>query len=119
MKNDKKWLRGLDNLLDLDGEVFLLENGYWTKMEVCRAETDEHRPHGIKYSLTLHDRHNKRILGYDNAHAIKPRRGMYSGRVATWDHKHKSDRIVNYEFESPEQLLVDFWTEVDEILKEE
>ena len=28
-------------------------------------------PHGIRYNLTLHNRHNKRVMGFDNAHAVK------------------------------------------------
>ncbi len=29
-------------------------------------------PHEIRYALTLHEPYGKRILGYDNAHAVKP-----------------------------------------------
>ncbi len=29
-------------------------------------------PHGIRYALTLHDRYGTRLLGFDNAHAVKP-----------------------------------------------
>jgi hypothetical protein len=52
----------LETLLDLDGEIFPMENGYWTKFEVKRVEPTKRIPHGIKYSLTLHDRNNTRIL---------------------------------------------------------
>lgn len=33
-------------------------------------------PHGIKYSLTLHDRRNHRVIGYDNAHSFKSLKNM-------------------------------------------
>ena len=62
----------LEILLQLDGEIFPMENGYWTKFEVKRATPNKNMPHGIKYSLTFHDRHNRRIIGFDNAHAYKP-----------------------------------------------
>jgi hypothetical protein len=74
-------------------------------------------PHGIRYSLGLHDRINPRILGFDNAHALKPRKKRYSGRKITWDHVHKIEDIFPYEFESAGDLLTDFWKTVDEALK--
>jgi hypothetical protein len=54
---------GLDTLLDLDGNILDQGDGYWVKIEAKLLEnpTDE-RPHGISYSLTLHDPFNQRIL---------------------------------------------------------
>ncbi len=75
----------LDTLLDLDGEVFPMDNGYWTKFEVSRIIPSPQIPHGIKYSLTLHDRNNTRILGFDNAHTIKTKKKKYGARKITWD----------------------------------
>ncbi len=117
MTNKKHRDHGLDTLLELDGEVFPMENGYWTKFKAQKVEPSPHRPHGIKYTLTLHDRYNQRVLGYDNAHKIKPKRKKYSGKKVTWDHKHKQEQVNDYEFESAGQLLEDFWTAVDELLK--
>ena len=54
----------LETLLDLDGEIFPMDNGYWTKFEVSRIKPTKQIPHGIKYSLTLHDRNNTRIFGH-------------------------------------------------------
>ncbi|WP_342748518.1 toxin-antitoxin system TumE family protein [Geothermobacter hydrogeniphilus] len=51
-----------------------MANGYWVKFEARRVTVNEHIPHGSSYSLTLHDRTNRRIIGFDNAHAIKSRR---------------------------------------------
>ena len=48
----------LDTLLDLDGEIFPMDNGYWTKFEASRVIPTPQIPHGIRYSLTLHDRNN-------------------------------------------------------------
>ena len=72
---EKKYLKEdktLETLLDLNGEIFPMENGYWTKFEASRVTPIRQIPHGIRYSLTLHDRNNTRILGFDNAHAVKP-----------------------------------------------
>ena len=44
----------LDYLLALDGEVFLMDNGYWTKIEAKMVNVNENIPHGIKYSLTAY-----------------------------------------------------------------
>jgi len=107
----------LQTLLDLDGEVFPMDNGYWTKFEAFRVTPTKQIPHGIKYSLTLHDRNNTRILGFDNAHAYKPKRRKYAARKVTWDHKHRMEKDGLYEFESASQLLEDFWEAVEEILK--
>lgn len=71
---------GLETLLLLNGEVFPMDNGYWTKIEAYRVTPSEHIPHGIRYSLTLHDRHNVRLLGDDNAHGIKPQRKKYGAK---------------------------------------
>jgi len=101
----------LETLLDLDGEVFPMENGYWTKFEACRITPTLQIPHGIKYSLTLHDRNNNRILGFDNAHGHKPKKKLYGTRKVTWDHKHKMEKVYPYEFESSSQLLENFGIE--------
>ena len=110
--------RGLETLLDLDGEVFPMESGHWTKIEARVVTQTNHRPHGIKYSLTLPDKYNKRILGYDNAHAFKPSRKKYGCNVSMWDHKHNREDVKRYEFESAAQLMEDFWTDVNETLAE-
>ncbi len=114
-------LNGLSYLLDLNGEILGQENGYWIKIEARKLEQPTKEcPHGIKYSLTLHDRSGKRVLGFDNAHPIKTKkRGRFLGRRVVYDHIHRdvSDKGVPYVFESAEQLLSDFFNAVDEYLK--
>ncbi len=107
----------LNALLDLDGEIFPMNDGYWTKIEASKVEPNKHIPHGIRYSLTLHDRYNKRIIGCDNAHAYKPRTKRYACRKTTWDHKHRLQKTESYEFESASRLLEDFWKDVFEIME--
>lgn len=104
----------LDTLLNLDGEMFVMDDGYWVKFEVKRVEPSPAIPHGVRYALTLHDKNNVRVVGFDNAHAIKTKSRMrFSGRKVTWDHKHHMDKVEPYEFESAGQLLDDFWAAVD------
>ena len=114
--------KGLDYLLDLDGEILAQDAGCWIKIEAKRfVKSTKECPHGIKYSLTLHDKYGKRLLGFDNAHPIKSRkRGKFVGRRIVYDHIHKStdDEVVPYVFESAEQLILDFFKEVDVVLQE-
>lgn len=117
---ERKYLREdetLNTLLDLDGEIFLMEDDYWTKFEATRVKPTRHKPHGVRYSLTLHDKNNPRILGFDNAHAVKPKKKKYQAREITWDHKHKKEKFFPYEYEPTSQLLEDFWVEVEQIIK--
>lgn len=110
---------GLDNLLDLDGSILDQGDGYWIKIEAWRSPPSAAVPHGIRYSLTLHEPHGRRILGYDNAHAASwPKKFKYTGRIRTFDHvhRHAADPGFPYEFESAEQLLADFFRDVDRAL---
>ena len=111
----------LETLLGLDGSVLEQENGFWIKVEVRAVEASEHIPHGIRYCLTLHDRYGTRVLGYDNAHAVKlPKKFKFAGRRLSYDHRHRtsSDKGVPYLFESPQRLLEDFFAEVDRVIRE-
>ncbi len=38
-----------------------MDNGYWVKFEVKQVASNENIPHGIKYSLMLHDKHNQSV----------------------------------------------------------
>lgn len=114
---------GLDTLLSLDGESFHDESGYWWKISVRRVKPSPEKPHGLDYELTLHDRFNRRVMGFDNAHAAQnnargKKLGKYRGRITTWDHVHSSinDAGSAYAFSSAQQLLEDFLKEVNKII---
>ncbi len=108
---------GLEHLLALDGMNMNYEGEYWVKIDVSLVEKTKDRPHGIKYSLSLHNGKNQRIMGFDNAHAVQVSRG-FKGKKYAYDHQHCSidDKGVEYKFASPGQLLADFWDEVDKVL---
>ncbi len=109
---------GLDTLLDLHGTEYHEENGFWYKIEAYLVEATKERPHGIRYNLTLHNKYNARVLGFDNAHAVQGR-GKYKGRVITYDHLHKDhlDKGTPYEFSNAGQLLEDFFIKVNEFIQ--
>jgi outer membrane receptor for Fe3+-dicitrate len=75
------------------------------------------RPHGIRYSLTLHAPDNTRLIGFDNAHGVKPvgSRFKHVGKRFPYDHRHRHalDEGVLYEFDTAYQLVSDFYAEVD------
>lgn len=106
----------IETLLALDGMVIEQAGGHWTKFEVREVAKTDEIPHGIRYSLTFHDRNGKRIMGFDNAHQVK---GTKKGRDRkTFDHRHRhaEDEGIVYTFIDAHQLLKDFWAEVDKIL---
>lgn len=112
---------GIATLIDLHDQIIDQGNGYWIKIEAWRVEPSAFAPHGIRYSLTLHEPYGKRILGYDNAHAVKPpKKFKFAGTRLPYDHKHRhvSDKGVPYAFQDAYQLLSDFFKEVDQVLQE-
>ncbi len=42
---------GLENLLEYDGRVHHLGDGYWIKFKIERTELTDRRPHGLSYSF--------------------------------------------------------------------
>lgn len=112
----------IEALLNLDGWTDEVGGGFWVAVKAFRVPPDDCRPHGINYSLTLHRRGGKRILGYDNSHPPKIGSGPAArSRRANrgCDHRHFRDRLSWYEFESPGKLMEDFWRDVQTILEEE
>ncbi len=105
-------------LLDAHGEIFKLQGGYWIKFEVWLIEPRPEIPHGIRYSLTMHDRHGTRMLGFDNAHGLRMRQVRFGPRVVVWDHIHSGRKLLPYQFQSAGQLMVDFWWAVNKYLKD-
>lgn len=112
---------GIATLLDLNDQIIDQGQGFWVRIEAWQVVASRHIPHGIRYSLTLHEPFGRRILGYDNAHAVKPPgRRRFAGTRRPYDHRHRhaSDKGVPYEFRDAHQLLADFFAEVDRVLRE-
>ena len=109
----------LDSLLFLDGERFVMDayGKFWVKFEVKQCQVTAERPHGLKYSLTLHYEDGERLLGFDNAHPIREGSGPGTRTRIEYDHKHSGEQIRFYVYEDAATLLVDFWTEVEMILQ--
>lgn len=110
----------IENLLELDGISYIIDEhlGWWVKFEAKRVEPCKERRHGIRYSLTLHDRSNARMMGFDNAHAIEYGRKMNVAPKRIYDHWHRdaSDNGRPYHYQNAGKLLEDFWKEVEKLL---
>jgi hypothetical protein len=110
----------LDVLLDLDGVIIGgLHGGHWVKFVARRVPATDARPHGIRYSLTLHDANGARVFGLDNAHPVaSPRRGRTS-RAGAFDHVHPTGGAQPraYPYRDAATLMKDFWIAVDHILE--
>jgi hypothetical protein len=109
--------RSLDDLLLLDGQVLVVDpaGGHWVKFVVQRVPATAEKPHGLDYSLTLHAADGERLVGFDNAHPVA-RRGRVRGTPG--DHSHRLRTVKPYDYSGAADLLTDFWTEVDAMLKQ-
>jgi len=107
-------------LLDLDGQVFVVDakGEYWVRFSVTRTDSTPERPHGLKYSLTLHGRDGNRLIGFDNAHPVRESRGPGGKSQSPLDHKHRLETVRPYRYKDAATLVEDFWGEVDKFLKE-
>jgi uncharacterized protein DUF6516 len=78
------------------------------------------RPHGLRYSFTLHDPDGRRLVGFDNAHGVPSRGSRYRKPEVVHDHWHRSgdDEGRPYPFTTADQLLADFQAEVERVLTE-
>lgn len=111
---------GLDTLLDLDGQVLVIDPGgrYWVRFRAKRVPRDSERPHGIDYALTLHGPDGAGVVGFDNAHSVRSTAGPGGRRRAQRDHRHRLRTVRPYDYRDAATLLADFWAEVEAVLKE-
>jgi Family of unknown function (DUF6516) len=109
----------LENLHDLDGDIYVIDEsaGYWVKFAVKRVTPGPERPHGVEYSLTMHDSDNRRLVGFDNAHPVPGTKRLRRDVARAYDHWHRMGIVKPYPYENAAKLVADFWKAVDEVLK--
>jgi hypothetical protein len=110
----------LDRLLDLHGQSFVIDPAgkHYVKFVVRAINPTPEKPHGLDYSLTLHDENGERLAGFDNAHPVRPVKGPSGKKRGKQDHRHRFRTVKPYDYKDAETLLQDFWNEVDSVLKE-
>jgi hypothetical protein len=110
----------LEFLLGFDGRVHWLEQGYWLKFEIKRLQATTERPHGLRYSFTMHHPNGARLIGFDNAHGVDPLGSRFKKRVIALDHWHRTEADPGrpYAFTTADQLLADFFAEVRRVCAE-
>ena len=110
----------LEFLLAFNGRVHRYAGGYWLKFEIVRVTPSETRPHGLDYSFTLHGPDNHRLIGFDNAHTVPAKGSRFKKRSMAADHWHRTETDAGrpYAFVNAEQLIDDFFDEVERVLSE-
>jgi hypothetical protein len=101
-------------LLDYDRRRYWLANGWSIRFRVSQTAATTDRPHGIRYSFTLHDVDRTRLLGFDNAHGLP--------RVQAYDHRHrfrKTAELVPYNYQGADELICDFFAAVEMACRQE
>jgi Family of unknown function (DUF6516) len=108
----------LEFLLAFDGRMHWYAEGYFVKFEIKRVEPSKERPHGLRYSLTLHGPGGMRLIGFDNAHGVASAGSRYNKRQVAADHWHRteSDPGRPYRFRDAATLIDDFFNEVERVL---
>jgi hypothetical protein len=90
----------------LEYQKITLDSGAIVEVKVWQLpHPTAERPHGLKYSL-FYGRPGERIVGYDNE----------SGKG---DHRHYKGRERPYRFTTFEELLADFWRDVNQEIENE
>src|SRR5687768_4565681 len=98
---------GLELLLAFDRRIHPLEAGYWLKFEIERVAASQERPHGLRYSFTLHAPDGERLIGFDNAHGVRPRGARLKPAPQASDHWHRTEDDPGrpYVFKDAETLI--------------
>ena len=73
-----------DRGLDLHGRtLFIDEIGLWVNSVVFQAQVTVEQPHGLSYSPALHFPDGTRLVGLDDAHGVKDRRGAGNATIGS------------------------------------
>lgn len=98
----------MQRLCGYDRRRYWLVNGWFIRFRVSLVDRSDHRPHGIRYSFTLHDVDGARLLGFDNAHGVN--------RAQPCDHRHRFGATIDsipYRFRGADELISDFFGAVE------
>ncbi len=110
---------GIENLLYLDGDRYFIDDKgrYEVIFKAKKVAVTPDQTHGLRYSLTLVDSNGNRLIGFDNAHPVRPTSGPSGKKRKTLDHRHIGARTRPYLFKDADTLVKDFWTAVDTYMR--
>jgi hypothetical protein len=110
----------LEFLLDFNGRRHWYAGGYHVRFQIKRVKATSERPHGLRYSFTLHNPKGNRLIGFDNAHGVRAPGGRKRRKAPAVDHWHRTERDEGrpYAFKDAEALVDDFFAEVERVLTE-
>jgi hypothetical protein len=97
-------------------KTYFIDEHHWVKFDVNRTPVTSEWPHGLRYSITLHEISGARIVGFDNAHPVSKVKGPAGKSKQKYDHKHRFRTIRPYDYSNAGMLIEDFWKEVDSVL---
>jgi hypothetical protein len=109
----------LEFLLGFHGRIHWYTEGYFAKFEIRVIRPTVERPHGVRYSFTLHAPDGKRMIGFDNAHGVATAGSRFNKRPIAMDHWHRNgeDPGRPYHFTDAATLIEDFLNEVRRVLE--
>lgn len=81
----------LEFLLAFDGHTHWLDQDYCLRFAIRRVPPTTSRPHGLRYSFTLHDPDGNRLIGFDNAHNVPAKGSRHKPRPRAADHWHRRE----------------------------
>ena len=110
----------LEFLLAFDGRLHWYADGYFAKFEIRRTTPSPERPHGLRYSLTLHAPSGIRLIGFDNAHRVVDAGARHRRHRPAADHWHRTENDPGrpYDFKDAATLIEQFFDEVERVLVE-
>jgi hypothetical protein len=97
--------RDLRALVELAG-CYSMTNGWQVVIRAEWVDISPGRPQGLRYALILQDERQRRLLAFDNSHAVDGKEDE------PFDHEHRANaagRTYAYRFVSGGQLTTDFF----------
>jgi hypothetical protein len=109
---------GTDSLLALNGDRYFVDDrgDLEAVFKISCVSITPERPHGLNYSLVLLTAQGKRVVCFDNAHAVSQGSGPGKKNSKQYDHKHIGNKVTPYEFRDAYTLVADFWDDVDKLI---
>jgi hypothetical protein len=110
----------LDTLLDLDGQVLVLDphSRDWVRFVGNPHTAQRGKAAWVELLADAAGPNGERLVGFDNAHSVRTSAGPGGKSQGPQDHRHRLKTVRPYEYSDAATLLEDFWREVEAVLAE-